>query len=59
MKKTYIKPEGTNYNIQPSQIIASSSGNRDRNYEYMCNESCRLWHLCRDRRFGKTCLDKC
>lgn len=57
MKKTYIKPEGTIYNIQPSQIIASSSGNR--NYEYMCNECCRLWHLCRDRRLGKTCLDKC
>lgn len=57
MKKTYIKPEGTIYNIQPGQIIASSSGNR--NYEYMCNECCRLWHLCRDRRLGKTCLDKC
>lgn len=54
MKKEYIKPSMGVYDMQPSNIIASSTNTGPR----MCNEWCKLWHICRDREKYKECYDK-
>ena len=57
MKKEYIKPSMGVYAMQPSNIIASSASITD-TLPGICNEWCKLWHICRDRQKYKKCYDK-
>ena len=53
MKNNYIKPQTEVFEANPQSLLVSS-------YEadYTCDESCKLWHTCQDRRLLKTCADK-
>ena len=53
--KKYIKPQITAISVN-NEILCSSqylSEIVDR-----CSDSCKLWHICRDRRLYKECRDK-
>lgn len=49
--KQYNKPIIKIFQCVGSQPIMSS------NKEYLCNEYCKLWHICRDREKLKRCSD--
>ena len=53
MKNNYIKPQTEVFEVNPQSLLVSS-------YEadYICDESCKLWHTCQDRKLLKTCSDK-
>ena len=53
VKRDYATPTTTIMNYEPLNMIASSN-----KYEHICSDSCKFWHLCRDREIGKMCYDK-
>ena len=52
--KTYIKPKTIIYVANAVNTLASSYSHM----EHTCNERCKIWHICRDRREWKNCYDK-
>ena len=51
--KNYIKPQTEVFKVNPQSLLVSSI-----DMKYRCDNSCRLWHTCKDRRMFKTCPDK-
>ena len=51
MKKrsTYKKPTIKEINISQCFMLTSSA--------HSCTDSCKYWHICRDREYGKKCED--
>lgn len=42
------------YDLCPETILSASNDA----YKYVCSKSCRLWHMCQDRKLYKDCIDK-
>lgn len=40
------------------EILATSKSESKRKIERHCDELCKLWHICQDRRKNKQCSDK-
>lgn len=55
MTQEYIKPTTTVFRIEPEGVICGSDAR-----PYICNDDCKIWHICRDRdtRRGDFCIDK-
>lgn len=53
MKRNYVSPKTRSVDVRPTLILTSSF---DRGYA--CSETCAIFHMCLDRRKGKTCFDK-
>ena len=51
MKPKYVTPTATVAQCRPETIVCGSFDNR-------CDESCRIWHICQDRIYGKACHSK-
>lgn len=47
----YITPSINIIEISIPQVIMGS------NYEHICHDYCEKWHICRDREYGKRCID--
>lgn len=50
--KKYIKPNIRSIGVESCNILVSSN-----NKANICDEYCKLWHICRDRELGKLCKD--
>lgn len=52
--KKYIKPEIESTDLRNEPLFLLSTVD-DRN---KCDSTCDMWHICRDRQYGKFCADK-
>ena len=53
--KTYIKPKTIIDTADAVNMLANSYYTED---FHTCSESCKIWHICRDRGKWKDCYDK-
>lgn len=53
MKKIYLVPSLSVIKISNNSLLCSSSLPGG-----LCLSSCKLWHICRDRKSGEWCNDK-
>lgn len=53
MKQEYIKPTITVFRVESDGIICSSDV-----HPHICNDDCKIWHICSDRERGNFCFDK-
>lgn len=56
--KTYIKPQSTVVELQGETILVESGYQGIIPDNKKCNSLCDLYHICRDRNYGKYCSDK-
>lgn len=49
--KTYLRPETITVKSETYNILESS------NIIYVCDDTCKIYHICRDRAIGMKCLD--
>ena len=58
--KQYTKPECTIIGIYDSQPILAGSVVENYPQCVICNENCKIWHICldRDQKKGRRCDDK-
>jgi len=54
--KSYIKPLISIVECNNCQMICSSSYETRSNYR--CDSDCKIWHICQDRCYFRTCYDK-